>query len=195
MPDLPGGKENPGSHQCVSGDRPRSEAPAYRSGLEGRRPADARPEGLRTPEGDTQAAEKDATPAGRRPAGRAIPIYIPANPTGNSEATLPLDRGALQELPENNGAAPTGRFAAWLAVQVMAHNLARWTARIGLGQRIVTTKTLRRRFFSLAGRLHPLGAPPHSASPPALALGNPVHLCPWHGCGPFHSRLDGDAGR
>ena len=32
-------------------------------------------------------------------------------------------------------------------------NLARWTARIGLGQQIVTTKTLRRRFFSMAGRL------------------------------------------
>ena len=43
--------------------------------------------------------------------------------------------------------------AAWLAIQVMAHNLARWTARIGLGERIVTTKTLRRRVFALAGRL------------------------------------------
>ena len=51
---------------------------------------------------------------------------------------------------------PSGRFAAnaaWLAVQVMAHNLARWTARISLGERLVTTKTLRQRFFSLAGRL------------------------------------------
>ena len=51
---------------------------------------------------------------------------------------------------------PSGRFAAnaaWLAVQVMAHNLARWTARIGLGEQIVTTKTLRRRVFSLAGRI------------------------------------------
>ena len=51
---------------------------------------------------------------------------------------------------------PSGRFpanAAWLAVQIIAHNLARWTARIGLGQPAVTTKTLRRRFFSLAGRL------------------------------------------
>jgi hypothetical protein len=51
---------------------------------------------------------------------------------------------------------PSGRFAAnaaWLAVQVMAHNLARWTARIGLGEGIVTTKTLRRRLFGLAGRL------------------------------------------
>ena len=51
---------------------------------------------------------------------------------------------------------PSGKFAAnaaWLAVQVMAHNLARWTARIGLGEGIVTTKTLRRRLFSLSGRL------------------------------------------
>ena len=59
---------------------------------------------------------------------------------------------------------PSGRFAAnaaWLAVQslprtrygVLAHYLARWAARIGLGEQIVTTKTLRRRFFALAGRL------------------------------------------
>ena len=51
---------------------------------------------------------------------------------------------------------PSARFpanGAWLAVQVIAHNLARWTARIGLGEQIVTTKTLRRRFFSMAGRL------------------------------------------
>jgi hypothetical protein len=51
---------------------------------------------------------------------------------------------------------PSGRFganAAWLAVQVIAHNLARWTARLGLGEGIVTTKILRRRLFSLAGRL------------------------------------------
>ena len=51
---------------------------------------------------------------------------------------------------------PSGRFpanAAWLVVQVIAHNLARWTARIGLGEPVVTTKTLQRRFFSIAGRL------------------------------------------
>jgi hypothetical protein len=51
---------------------------------------------------------------------------------------------------------PSGKFAAngaWLAVQVLAHNLARWTARIGLAAGIVTTKTLRRRLFGLAGRL------------------------------------------
>ena len=41
---------------------------------------------------------------------------------------------------------PSGRFpanAAWLAVQTMAHNLARWTTRIGLGEPVATTKTLR----------------------------------------------------
>jgi hypothetical protein len=51
---------------------------------------------------------------------------------------------------------PSGRFAAngaWLAVQVIAHNLARWTARLGLGAGIVTAKTLRRRLFGLVGRL------------------------------------------
>ena len=91
---------------------------------------------------------------------------------------------------------PSGRFAAngaWLAVQVMAHNLARWTARIGLGQQIVTTKTLRRRVFALAGRLtrsarrltlHPGLC--HSAG-----LGIPSSVAPWPGCEPFHSQLDG----
>ena len=55
---------------------------------------------------------------------------------------------------------PSGRFTAngaWLAGQVMAHHLdpldgADWSG----------------------GTDHPLGAPPHFASPPALALGNPV---------------------
>ena len=42
---------------------------------------------------------------------------------------------------------------AWLAVQDMAHSLARWTTRIGLGEPVATTKTLRRRCFSLVGRL------------------------------------------
>ncbi len=51
---------------------------------------------------------------------------------------------------------PSGRFAAngsWLAIQVIAHNLAPWTARIGLAEQVVTTRTLRRRVFALLGRL------------------------------------------
>ena len=90
---------------------------------------------------------------------------------------------------------PSGRFAAnaaWLAVQTMAHNLARWTARLGLGERIATTKTLRRRFFSLAGRL---SSPARRAASlcifPSIGLGKPSSVAPWHGCERFHSKPDG----
>ena len=51
---------------------------------------------------------------------------------------------------------PSGRFAgnaAWLAVQVLAHNLAPWTVRIGLDEKVVTTTTFRLRLFCLVGRL------------------------------------------
>ena len=51
---------------------------------------------------------------------------------------------------------PSGRFganAAWLAVNVAAHNLARWTSRIGLGETLIATDTLRRRYLTMPGRL------------------------------------------
>jgi hypothetical protein len=53
---------------------------------------------------------------------------------------------------------PSGRFAAnaaWLMLNVIAHNLGRWTVRIGLGTdpAPITTKTLRTRLISLPGRL------------------------------------------
>ena len=76
---------------------------------------------------------------------------------------------------------PSGRFAAnaaWLAVQVMAHNLARWTARIGLGEQVVTTKTLRRRFFSLAGRLTRSARRLTLHLPRRWPWGGPVHWRP-----------------
>ena len=50
---------------------------------------------------------------------------------------------------------PSGKFAAnaaWLAVQAIAHNLSRWLTVIG-NERVVTTPTLRRRIFTLPGRL------------------------------------------
>ena len=59
----------------------------------------------------------------------------------------------LSPNPLKDGLGDSAANGAWLAVQVMAHNLARWTARIGLDQQIVTTKTLRRRVFALAGRI------------------------------------------
>jgi hypothetical protein len=51
---------------------------------------------------------------------------------------------------------PSGRFganAAWLALCGIAHNLARWTGRLGVGEPRLTTKTLRVRYLALPGRL------------------------------------------
>ena len=51
---------------------------------------------------------------------------------------------------------PSGRFganAAWLALGVMAHNLARWTSRLGLDESLIATDTLRRRYLRIPGRL------------------------------------------
>ena len=75
---------------------------------------------------------------------------------------------------------------------MIAHNLARWTVRIGLGEQVVTTKTLRRRFFSLAGRL---GSPTRrAASPcifPSVGPGKPSSVAPSLDCEPCHFRPDG----
>ena len=69
---------------------------------------------------------------------------------------------------------PSGRFAAnaaWLAVQVMAHNLARWTTRIGLDEQLVTTKTLRR--YSSGGTRRRGGSSPSPDGSPARPVASP----------------------
>jgi len=51
---------------------------------------------------------------------------------------------------------PSGKFAAnaaWLALQVMAHNLGLWVNALGLKGMPLRTKTLRHRFLALPGRL------------------------------------------
>jgi len=51
---------------------------------------------------------------------------------------------------------PSGRFAAnaaWLHLNVLAHNRCRWLAQLGLGTPAVTAKTLRRQLFSVPGRV------------------------------------------
>jgi hypothetical protein len=51
---------------------------------------------------------------------------------------------------------PSGKFganAAWLGLNVIAHNLARWTSRIGLQETIIATDTLRRHHLRLRGRI------------------------------------------
>jgi hypothetical protein len=50
---------------------------------------------------------------------------------------------------------PSRRFAAnatWMAFNVMAHNLTNWVVRIGLGETLLATKTVRRQHFSTPGR-------------------------------------------
>jgi len=68
---------------------------------------------------------------------------------------------------------PSGRFGAntaWLGFNVVAHNLARWTSRLGLGESLIATDTLRRRYLRTPGRLT------HSARRFSLHL--PQHW-PW----------------
>jgi len=70
---------------------------------------------------------------------------------------------------------PSGRFganAAWLALGVMAHNLARWTSRLGMGEALIATDTLRRRYLAMPGRLT------RSARKPTLHL---PERWPWAG--------------
>ena len=83
---------------------------------------------------------------------------------------------AIRDLKEGVGLdhLPSGRFAAngaWLAIAVMAAQRARWTARLGLGEGIVTTRSLRRRFPRAAGTAHPLGSPGHAPPAGSLAMG------------------------
>lgn len=51
---------------------------------------------------------------------------------------------------------PTKSFggnAAWLILNAIAHNLTRWATRLGMGLGHVMTKRIRRRVYSVAGRL------------------------------------------
>ena len=50
---------------------------------------------------------------------------------------------------------PSGKFAAnaaWLNLNVAAHNIARWTSRLGLNETLIATDTLRRRHLRTPGR-------------------------------------------
>ena len=65
-----------------------------------------------------------------------------------------LPSGRFPASPElAEGSLAGGTEPAPYSIRGMAHNLARWTGRIALGETVATTKTLRRRLFSLAGRI------------------------------------------
>ncbi len=73
-------------------------------------------------------------------------------------ATIEL---AIRDLKEGAGLehCPSGRFfadAAWLACAVLAHNLTRWTARLGgihPDDQLIVARTIRTRVLALPGRL------------------------------------------
>jgi Transposase DDE domain group 1 len=68
---------------------------------------------------------------------------------------------AIRDLKEGAGLehCPSGRFfanAAWLGCAVLAHNLIRWTARLGdihPAEQLTVTRTVRTRLLALPGRL------------------------------------------
>jgi hypothetical protein len=68
---------------------------------------------------------------------------------------------AVRDLKDGAGLehCPSGRFfanAAWLACAVLAHNVTRWTARLGNvhpDDQLTVTRTIRTRLFTLPGRL------------------------------------------
>jgi Transposase DDE domain group 1 len=66
---------------------------------------------------------------------------------------------AIRDLKAGSGLnhAPSGRFfanAAWLLISALAHNLARWIARLGLQTSgPIVAQTIRRRYLTLPGRI------------------------------------------
>ena len=66
---------------------------------------------------------------------------------------------AIRDLEQGSGLnhAPSGHFfanAAWLLACCLAHNLARWIARLGLHlSGPIVAQTIRRRYLTLPGRI------------------------------------------
>jgi len=83
---------------------------------------------------------------------------VQADQFHRQHATVEL---AIRDLKEGAGLehCPSGQFfanAAWLACAVLAHNLTRWTARLGdvhPEEHLTVARTVRARIFSLPGRL------------------------------------------
>ena len=121
--------------------------------------------------------------------GETLELEAGSSPPRRDRECHPRPQVRRRAEPSSPRAASPPTPPGW-PPQVMAHNLARWTARLGLGEQIVTTKTLRRRVLRLGRAAHPLGTPVDSASSPALALGGSSSAAPSPGCKRFHSQPD-----
>ena len=83
---------------------------------------------------------------------------VAADQFHREHATVEL---AIRDLKEGAGLehCPSGHFwanAAWLACAVLAHNLIRWTARLGdlhPDDQLTVARTIRTKFVALPGRL------------------------------------------
>ena len=83
---------------------------------------------------------------------------VAADAYHRAHATVEL---AIRDLKENAGLSrcPSGQFpanGAWLACCVLAHNLARWTARLGRAhptRQLTVAATIRNRLLAMPGRL------------------------------------------
>lgn len=83
---------------------------------------------------------------------------VEADQFHRDHATVEL---AIRDLKEGAGLehCPSGRFfanAAWLSCAVLAHNMIRWTARLGhvhTDDRLTVARTIRTKLFALPGRL------------------------------------------
>lgn len=83
---------------------------------------------------------------------------VEADQFHRDHATVEL---AIRDLEEGAGLehCPSGKFfanGAWLGCAVLAHNLTRWTARLGNlhpTNQLTVTRTIRTRHFALPGRL------------------------------------------
>ena len=81
---------------------------------------------------------------------------------------------------------PTKSFggnAAWLILNTIAHNLTRWTARFGLDLTRVTTKTIRRKIYTVGGRLTRTGRR-CTCTAPAPGPGQLPCSAPWTASAP-----------
>ena len=106
-----------------------------------------------------------------------------ADANHRGHATVEL---AIRDLKEGSGLSrcPSGQFpanGAWLACCVLAHNLARWTARLGRthpARQLTVAATIRNRLLTVPGRLVNHSGPPQTAPAAQLALGTHLHHRP-----------------